>query len=910
MSYSIFCDGELIYMPSLQKYALDDAVLEQEVNTSGSLNFTMPDSHPMIGKIPALTAVVEVKKGSRVVFRGRPIKGSDNFYLQNTVFCEGVMGYFNDTYIDPFEFSGTPKGFLEKILSEHNAQVEERKQFFVGIVTVVDSNDFIVRSSEYSLKTMEVIMTRMVESSTGGYVRIRYESDGNYVDWLSDFTEESSQTIEFGQNLIDYLNEIDSTSIVTAIIPLGAMIDGTNNRVTIESVNNGSKSIIDSEAVYQYGYIYATVEWDDITVPANLLQAAKNYLKAQKYARQTITLTALDLSLMDKSIDSFDCCEYVRAKSRPHALDEKMLISQKTTDIIHPENGQITIGHTKSTASGNNRKSQAAARETAQMVIKINGDYVPNIALQEAKEYLTSLISQTESTVNISVEHLRTRLDQLQAEYDGSAEIYFSDEIPNINNYPAINWWTWVYPGEKYPEPDLKNRYFTELDQKTHLGALCYYTTETETSVYRWILSPDGEYKWQEIPQTEMTLLLQRVGELEIDMDQVQASVSSINLTYVSKEELESSLTVLSNEISLDVKGKYATLAQMTEAEAKIELKVGVNEGGKMISAINAAANDVAINADHIKLEGLVTANSNFKINLDGSIEAKNAVFSGTVNALAGTIGPWSIGEYGLSYVYDDPLLRFGYESYLTYSRLVLYYGTKNSGRSSEIGISGIELKNSDDGTVFSLSPYGALSLGTETIRNNFRKEINYIGTEPLYSGNGDGTSEWALKGTGLAWYAGTNKLTHQPTDKGYVLNCAVTDRSIGVHQLWLSDKGGDIFHRGGDGSSNSWVGHLGGTGSPWKKFWDSGRIQFKSVILTVNGGTACRIFMWSDINYLFDITNANAGNTAVFASNGDGAANPSHVTGCTATEDGWYVTFDRSWTGNVRINYMLCYFG
>ena len=646
MSYSIFCDGELIYMPSLQKYALDDAVLEQVVNTSGSLNFTMPDSHPMIGKIPALTAVVEVKKGSRVVFRGRPIKGSDNFYLQNTVICEGVMGYFNDTYIDPFEFSGTPQEFLRKIVSEHNAQVEDGKQFIVGIVTVVDSNDFIVRSSEYPLKTMEVIMTRMVESSTGGYVRIRYEADGNYVDWLSDFTEESSQTIEFGQNLIDYLNEIDSTSIVTAIIPLGAMIDGTNNRVTIESVNNGSKSIIDSEAVYQYGYIYATVEWDDITVPANLLQAAKNYLKAQKYARQTITLTALDLSLMDKSIDSFDCCEYVRAKSKPHALDEKMLISQKTTDIIHPENGQITIGQTKSTASGNNRKSQASARETAQMVIKINGDYVPNIALQESKEYLTSLISQTESNVNISVEQLRTRLDQLQAEYDGSAEIYFSDEIPNINNYPAINWWTWVYPDEKYPEPDLANRYFTELDQKTHLGALCYYTTETETSVFRWILSPDGEYKWQEIPQTEMTLLLQRVGELEIDMDQVQASVSSINLTYVSKEELESSLTVLSNEISLDVKGKYATLSQMTDAEAKIDLKVGVDEGGKMISAINAAADSVTIDAKKVKINGGVTfenfANGLFngttKINgncletgsiITGEIEMKNLKLTG-----------------------------------------------------------------------------------------------------------------------------------------------------------------------------------------------------------------------------------------------------------------------------------------
>ena len=49
--------------------------------------------------------------------------------------------------------------------------------------------------------------------------------------------------------------------------------------------------------------------------------------------------------------------------------------------------------------------------------------------------------------------------------------------------------------------------------------------------------------------------------------------------------------------------------------------------------------------ADHIKLEGLVTANQNFKILNDGSIEAVNGKFRGQVNATSGSIGGFNIGN-------------------------------------------------------------------------------------------------------------------------------------------------------------------------------------------------------------------------------------------------------------------------
>lgn len=55
------------------------------------------------------------------------------------------------------------------------------------------------------------------------------------------------------------------------------------------------------------------------------------------------------------------------------------------------------------------------------------------------------------------------------------------------------------------------------------------------------------------------------------------------------------------------------------------------------------------IKADHIQLEGLVTANGNFKILEDGSIETINGKFTGEINAEVGNIGGFTITSNTIS---------------------------------------------------------------------------------------------------------------------------------------------------------------------------------------------------------------------------------------------------------------------
>ena len=66
----------------------------------------------------------------------------------------------------------------------------------------------------------------------------------------------------------------------------------------------------------------------------------------------------------------------------------------------------------------------------------------------------------------------------------------------------------------------------------------------------------------------------------------------------------------------------------------------------------------IKITANNIQLEGLVTANGNFKILGDGSIEANNGKFTGEVNATSGSFGVLSFYED----IYDSSIgkVRFG----------------------------------------------------------------------------------------------------------------------------------------------------------------------------------------------------------------------------------------------------------
>lgn len=79
--------------------------------------------------------------------------------------------------------------------------------------------------------------------------------------------------------------------------------------------------------------------------------------------------------------------------------------------------------------------------------------------------------------------------------------------------------------------------------------------------------------------------------------------------------------------------------------------------------------------------------------------------------------------------------------------------------------------------------------------------------------------------------------------------------------------------------------------------------------VVTPTGGSSVSVFTDTQINSLLGVTGSSAGNTAVFVSNGDGAANSSHVDGCTHVNGEWRATLDRGSSSAIRINYLIMRF-
>jgi hypothetical protein len=77
------------------------------------------------------------------------------------------------------------------LIEDHNADVDSRKQFTAGVVTVTDSNDSLYRFSTYE-NTWKTIEDRLLKR-LDGYLRIRHVDGIRFIDYVEDYGSTNSQ---------------------------------------------------------------------------------------------------------------------------------------------------------------------------------------------------------------------------------------------------------------------------------------------------------------------------------------------------------------------------------------------------------------------------------------------------------------------------------------------------------------------------------------------------------------------------------------------------------------------------------------------------------------------------------------------------------------------------------------------
>lgn len=435
--YCIYADGVCIYndIYSLDNMRVVNPKLVLEDNSAGTLTMTLPSSNIGYSTIIPLVTNISVTKDNGEIWAGRVLSESRDFWNNRVLCCEGELAFFNDSTQPPAEYHGlTVRGFLERLLEIHNGKVGKDRQFQIGAVTVHDSNESNYRCTNNE-KTIECINEKLLKP-LGGHLRIRKANGLRYLDYLADLPTTSSQTIQFGVNLLDFTRKWDWTEFATVVMPLGPRLDDSpfedlDAYLTVESENGGSPYVQSSEAVTSYGWIEKVISWDDVGTASALLTKARAYLSDLQFDNMEIELSALDLHYLNADIDAVKLLDEIRVVSRPHGMDRLFPVTKLEIPLDSPEKTQFTLGSTiKSSLTNVNNQISSSIMQ------KIDALPKRHSILKEAKENATEIMNLA------TTGYITITKDQY-----GSDTLYIS----NLRDYTKANkLWKWNMNGLGY----------------------------------------------------------------------------------------------------------------------------------------------------------------------------------------------------------------------------------------------------------------------------------------------------------------------------------------------------------------------------------------------------------------------------------------------------------------------------
>ena len=367
--YTIYADDALLYSPGDEELSVLSPMLETQCNAAGTLTFVLLPEHPMYSTLHKMRTRIDVRQDDEIIWRGRVLETETDFYRQKTVTCEGELTYLVDSVLHPYklaDYDGTAAGLFRLYLTRHNEAVSEAQQFQIGNVDIETLSS--VENTGYG-NTWDEISDNLIDIH-GGFLRVRYDGETRYLDWTKESGTSCGQVIRFGENLLDLSEYVSASEVVTCLIPYAGQGD---SQITIKSVNDGKDYIEDEAGIALYGRIWGVTEFDTKDA-AKLLEMAKENLQKRLKETITITISAVDLHLLDVNAESFRVGDKVRVVSPPHGIDAEYTCTAISLDLVSPDQSEYTFG-TPETGMA----STTAATSKAVEVVDTSVEYLRQI---------------------------------------------------------------------------------------------------------------------------------------------------------------------------------------------------------------------------------------------------------------------------------------------------------------------------------------------------------------------------------------------------------------------------------------------------------------------------------------------------------------------------------------------------
>ena len=488
-----------------------------------------------------------------------------------------------------------------------------------------------------------------------------------------------------GINLRKISLKSDTYDFYTRIYPIGK--DG----ITPEWLTG--KDYIDN---FQYSSKVKAYVWKDerYTNTTSLIEDATAKIEEMSRPYKAYTAEVVDLAKASeeyKDILSYGIGDTVTLVSKRTRTKEKQRIVKITEYPETPKKNTVEISNARKTFADIQKEATAAATEEAISIANSNTKKV----LKDG--YYTK--SDVESHITAAKDEISLGVSQV---YETKKTVSEKVAAAEKNANAATD--------EKLTEYSTTEEMKSAIDMKAdeiNLGVSKTY--ETKTSVSEKITAANKTAQdaanaaeknanaATDEKLTEYSTTEEMKSAIDMKADEINLGVSK---TYETKTSVSEKITA-ANKTAQDAANaaeknanaatdekltEYSTTEEMNAAikvkadaiESTVSKKVGSNE---IISKINQSAESVSINASKISLNGAVTANSNFKINTDGSAETKALKITGGSLLIGGNCEITNVGNvfalspkfYSGLYLNSD--FKTGTLSKLNYSMLLGYVG-------------------------------------------------------------------------------------------------------------------------------------------------------------------------------------------------------------------------------------------
>lgn len=420
------------------KSALINPQVKTEIGKAGSLTFTILPTHPMYDDLKPFLTFLRVEIDGTEIFNGRVLETSKDMYNQKNVTCEGDLTYLLDSVCEPGDYNETVTTFFNRCIDWHNSKVEAAKQFKKGTVNI-EAKNTKVNFDVSSYTSIGDLLETEVIGYYGGYLRTRNQNGSRYIDIVKEGDSSSNQVIEYGSQMLDLTNDESANDLFTILLAVG---DG--NSTDGSDYNFPTYTYEVPGAVAKYGRITHVESFSGIKNSGELEPLAREYVRTHYDPYPTeLTIKAIDLHMVDGSIQTIIVGNTVKIQSTPHNLSKNLMCVSIDYDLESPENTSYVFGHPKQSLSQRLNKDKKRQDSNTSKAGKGGGkaggkgDKNEAAIEEEKRERIIDdeAIRFTAEQLRIYAENIRMDLNsfEMEARDEISLRVKYDNVIQSIN---------------------------------------------------------------------------------------------------------------------------------------------------------------------------------------------------------------------------------------------------------------------------------------------------------------------------------------------------------------------------------------------------------------------------------------------------------------------------------------------